>query len=72
MQFSVFPPFPLFFPFLTSPHLFPSGVEAIPSEWIERTLLYPQIEIMATRLAGSNPYFETLHEKGCRIGVLLA
>jgi hypothetical protein len=47
-------------------------VEAIPSEWIERTLLYPQIEIMATRLAGSNPFFETLHEKGCRIGVLLA
>ena len=49
-----------------------AGLEAIPADWIEKTLLYPQVETMATRLAGSNPHFEALSEKGCRLGVLLA
>ena len=49
-----------------------AGVEAIPTDWIEKTLLYPQVETMATRLTGSNPHFEALSEKGCRLGVLLA
>jgi hypothetical protein len=47
-------------------------VEAIPAEWVEKTLLYPQVETMASRLVGSNPHFEALAEKGCRFGVLLA
>ena len=47
------------------------GVDAIPFEWMEKTLLYGQVEVMASRLAGSNPAFESLYEQnGC--GVFLA
>lgn len=48
------------------------GVDAIPAEWLEKTLLYAQVEVMASRLAGSNPSFESLYEQhGCGVSALL-
>lgn len=47
------------------------GEMSIPADWYEQTLLNSQISTMAGRLVGSNPYFETLKEKGCHLSVLL-
>jgi hypothetical protein len=47
------------------------GEMSIPADWYDQTLLNSQISTMAGRLVGSNPYFETLKEKGCHLSVLL-
>jgi hypothetical protein len=43
------------------------GEACIPQEWKSKTLLYPELLTLANRLVGSNPHFESLKERGCKL-----
>jgi len=42
------------------------GEAAIPAQWKERTFAYSEIHSMANRIAGSNPFFDSLKERSCK------
>lgn len=43
------------------------GESCIPLEWKNKTLLYPEILSLANRLVGSNPHFDSMRERGCKM-----